>query len=537
MAACSAAVATAPHVTGKALDGDPHLHDGGLRMESPGELGGGEVIRRPEQRVPSGQGPGGYGVSLVPSLSSQQLSWDWIPQVSVPAQGLPAETLGALGPTAEASGTAVTLIGTTDALAIGTAGPAPAAISAARLVIMAEVPLSTLHVPHPHMKAEGQVGSIRLLLTGSGLHIAGVPIGAAMLVVLTAHSVGQLAAGPALTQAWAAGLPHWAAGVLVAVRVFGLGQGSPGGRHLPQSRHDLVPPLTLTPSQARVALRTTVLVVRAADSLWGRTAAPLSRRESAAGSGVGAAGDIITGDVPLHGLGVWRAEAGWGLLHPGQLAAFLFTGALLRVTLKSRWAAVHVVFTAHALDKRAAAPGSGRQAAAGVVIRAARLHVTLHLLHCASWQLGEEVRSVLLGETLILDQVTHGVLGAAVHVVGAAGGMRNWAAAILPTGQLTAGRAVRALGLSIWAQDPGSVSPSRWDLLGQGEGARGGEAAGVSQVTGGTTGAAVHLVFAARSLGYGAAPPGAIKHNAARGGVGALELAAGALDSTQGVGI
>lgn len=156
--------------------------------------------------------------------------------------------------------------------------------------------------------------------------------------------------------------------------------------------------------------------------LWGRTAAPLSRRESAAGSGVGAAGDIITGDVPLHGLGVWRAEAGWGLLHPGQLAAFLFTGALLRVTLKSRWAAVHVVFTAHALgwiergpwaqgpsllpasaqpsppttpgylDKRAAAPGSGRQAAAGVVIRAARLHVTLHLLH---WELGKEGKSAV----------------------------------------------------------------------------------------------------------------------------------------------
>lgn len=90
MAACNVAFATAPHVTGKALDGDPHLNDGGLRMESPGEFCGGEVIRRPEQRVSSGQGPGGYGVSLVPSLSSQQLSWDWIAQMSVPAQCLPA---------------------------------------------------------------------------------------------------------------------------------------------------------------------------------------------------------------------------------------------------------------------------------------------------------------------------------------------------------------------------------------------------------------------------------------------------------------
>lgn len=203
----------------------------------------------------------------------------------------------------------MTLVCTTDALAIGTAGPVPTAISAAGLVIMAEVPPTTLHSPYTHIRANGQVGSrvgrIHLLLTGSGLHIAGVPSGAAMLVVLTAHGVGQLATGPALTQAWAAGLPHWAAGVLITAHVFGLGQGSPVGRHLLQSSHNLVAPLTLPLSQARVALRAAVLVIRAADSLWHRTAAPLSRHESTAGIGGGAAGDIITGDIPLHGLGVW----------------------------------------------------------------------------------------------------------------------------------------------------------------------------------------------------------------------------------------
>lgn len=59
---------------------------------------------------------------------------------------------------------------------------------------MAEVPLSTLHIRPTHMRAKGQVGSvvgrIHLFLTGSGLHIAGVPRGAAMLVVLTAHGLG-----------------------------------------------------------------------------------------------------------------------------------------------------------------------------------------------------------------------------------------------------------------------------------------------------------------------------------------------------------
>lgn len=78
-------------------------------------------------------------------------------------------------------------------LAMGTAGPAPTAILAAGLVIMTEVPLPTLHVPHTHGRTEGQAGGmvvrIHLLLTGSGLHIAGIPSWAAVLAVLTAHSL------------------------------------------------------------------------------------------------------------------------------------------------------------------------------------------------------------------------------------------------------------------------------------------------------------------------------------------------------------
>lgn len=46
---------------------------------------------------------------------------------------------------------------------------------------------------------------------------------------------------------------------------------------------------------------------------------------------------------------------------------------------------------------------------------------------------------------------------------------------------------------------------------------------------------AVHPVFTAGSLGHGTAPPGAINHNAACGGVRAFELAIRALDSTHGV--
>lgn len=97
----------------------------------------------------------------------------------------------------------MTLIRTTDALEIGTAGPALMAIPAAGLVIVAEVPLPTVHVPHIHVRASGQVGSvvgrIHFLFTGSGLYIAGIPSRTAVLAVLTAHSVGQLAAGPAPT--------------------------------------------------------------------------------------------------------------------------------------------------------------------------------------------------------------------------------------------------------------------------------------------------------------------------------------------------
>lgn len=124
-----------------------------------------------------------------------------------------------------------------------------------------------------------------------------------------------------------------------------------------------------------------------------------------------------------------------------------------------------------------------------------------------------------------------------MQVVRAADGIGHWAAAILPTRQLTASRTIRTLGPCIRAHDPCPISPLCRDLLCQRVGARGREAAGMSQVTGGTMGAAVHLVFAAKSLGHGAASPGAIKHSAARGGVGALRLAIGALDGTQGVGI
>lgn len=255
----------------------------------------------------------------------------------------------------------MTLIGTTDALAVGTAGPAPLAVSAAGLVIMAEVPCPTFHIPHAHVRATGQesgrLGRDHFLLAGSGLHVAGVASWAAVLAILTAHSMGQLAAGPAPAQTRAAGLPNWAAGVLVAADVSGVGSGSPAGRHLLQPSHDLGSPLTPPLSDTHIALGAAVLVVRAADSLWGWTAAPLSRHELAAGIGGGTAGDVITGDISLQGLWVWQAEVSRGLLHPGYLVGPLFTGTLLCVTRKPRGAAVYVVLTAHSLRKRAAAPG------------------------------------------------------------------------------------------------------------------------------------------------------------------------------------
>jgi len=223
------------------------------------------VLGRPEQWGPSEQGPEGCRLSSVLSLASQQLSRGWVPQRHVPAQALLPQTLGALEPASEASGAAVTLIGTTDALGVGTAGPAPSAIAAAGLVIVAKVPCPTLHIPHTHARATGQAGSqvgrVGLLLAGSSLHIARVPSRTAVLAVLTAHSVRQLAAGPAPTQAGAAGLPHGAAGVLVTAYVSAARRGSPAGRCLLQSSHRLAPPLTMPFGQARVAMGTAVLMV------------------------------------------------------------------------------------------------------------------------------------------------------------------------------------------------------------------------------------------------------------------------------------
>lgn len=109
-------------------------------------------------------------------------------------------------------------------LAVGAAGPAPLAVWAAGLVIVAEVPRPTLHVPHAHRRAAGQadgrVHRVHLLLTGSGLHVAGVASRAAVLAVLTAHGLrgtkgpgtltptnvpSHLRRGPRPDQEWAGG--------------------------------------------------------------------------------------------------------------------------------------------------------------------------------------------------------------------------------------------------------------------------------------------------------------------------------------------
>lgn len=59
---------------------------------------------------------------------------------------------------------------------------------------MAKVPCPTLHVPHTSARATDQAGSqvgrIRHLLAGSRLHVARVSSRAAVLAVLTAHSLG-----------------------------------------------------------------------------------------------------------------------------------------------------------------------------------------------------------------------------------------------------------------------------------------------------------------------------------------------------------
>lgn len=287
---------------------------------------------------------GSRGLRSVFGPSSQQLSWSRVPQRSVPAQGLLVQALGAPGPTAEACRAAVTPVCTTDALdgqkrgvkvghgttgptahtqpwgwgwgwggstdlAVGTAGPASKTVSAAGIVVVAEAPFPTRHVAHTG-QVGGREGRVLLLLTCSGLHVAGVASRAAVLAVLTAHGlgeercytplppppgpaswlpgnlapcwgaghplgthVGQLAAGPALAQARAAGLPHRATGVLVTARgVSGLGRGSPAGGHLVQSGHHVLLPLTVSLADTRVALGAAVLVVRAADSLgtWQR---------------------------------------------------------------------------------------------------------------------------------------------------------------------------------------------------------------------------------------------------------------------------
>lgn len=106
---------------------------------------------------------GSRGLRSVFGPSSQQLSWSRVPQRSVPAQGLLVQALGAPGPTAEACRAAVTPVCTTDALAVGTAGPASKTVSAAGIVVVAEAPFPTRHVAHTG-QVGGREGRVLLLL-------------------------------------------------------------------------------------------------------------------------------------------------------------------------------------------------------------------------------------------------------------------------------------------------------------------------------------------------------------------------------------
>lgn len=260
-----------------------------------------------------------------------------------------------------------------------------------------------------------------MFFTGPGLHIAGIAQRAAVLTILTAHSVGKLAAGPAPSKAGTAGLSIRAPGVLVTIhRARGH---KLGGRLLGQPGHYMV--LLLTALWVTdVAFGAAVLVVRAAHGLWGRAAAPLPRLQEAAGGPGGAAGGVVTGDIVPSSKGSaalqqWRAEGP------------LFTLARLCVTGVAMGAAVDVVIAAHGLRKRATPPASGLQAAAGVAIWAAHLSITLHLLHCFCRQLGKEGSGTsCFEEAFTLLQVAYGGLGAAVQLVLATDRIWQWAATI-----------------------------------------------------------------------------------------------------------
>lgn len=299
----------------------------------------------------------------------------------------------------EATGATVTSISTADTLWVGTAGPDSSTVFTTGLVIMAEMPFSTLHIPNLRTEGQehGRLHKVHILLTGPCLHVAGVPSRATVLPVLTTHSMGQLAAGPTSLQAWAAGLPYWAAGMLVTTNISNLEQGVLAGRHLLQASHHCVSLLTVPLSQTCEALRAAMAVVWAADSLWDGTAAPVPRIEFAAGIVCRTLSEVITGDITLQDLWVWQAEGGCDLLHPGYLEDTHFASSFLCVTLKPCRAAMNVVLTTHGLGKWTAAPGPSVEAAAGISFRAAHLHVTLHLLHWVSRQLGQEIRGVVLG--------------------------------------------------------------------------------------------------------------------------------------------
>lgn len=82
-------------------------------------------------------------------------------------------------------------VGNSTDLCVGTAGPASLAVFTTGLVIVAEMSGATFHIPNIRAKGQvhGRLDRACILLTGSRLHVAGVPSRATVLPVLTAHSL------------------------------------------------------------------------------------------------------------------------------------------------------------------------------------------------------------------------------------------------------------------------------------------------------------------------------------------------------------
>ena len=281
-------------------------------------------------------------------------------------------------------------------------------------------------------------------------NVTRVAIRTAVEMVAAAHGLGKRTAAILTARQFAASVSIRA--LTLTIRTDDVLQ---FGRSLLHKWNDIVSFSACTSGNVtRVAIRTAVEMVAAAHGLGKRTAAILTTCQFAASVSIRALTLTIRTDDVL--------QFGQSLLHKwNHLISFsACTGR--NVTCVAIRTAVEMVAAAHGLGKRTAAILTAHQFATSVSIRALTLTIRTDDVLQFGWSLLHKRNDIVSFSACTGRNVTRVAIRTAVEMVAAAHGLGKRTAAILTARQFATSVSIRALTLTIRADD---VLQFGWSLL------------------------------------------------------------------------